>query len=44
MVVSLQEEEVVSFVNDDKVSPILTGIGKVKNATNVARLDVSDAL
>ena len=44
VVVSLQEEGVVSFVNDDKVSPILTGIGKVKNATNVARLDVSDAL
>ena len=42
--VSLQEEGVVvSFVNDDSVSPILTGIGKAKNATSVARLDVSNA-
>ncbi len=44
VVVSLQEGGVVSFVNDDKVSPILTGIGKVKNATSVARLAVSNAL
>ena len=42
--VSLLEEGVVSFVSDDKVSPILTGAGKVKNATSVARLDVSNAL
>ncbi len=44
VVVSLEGVGVVSFVNDDKVSPILTGIGKVKNATSVARLDVSIAL
>ena len=42
--VSLQEEGVVSFMNDDNVSPILTGTGKAKNATSVARLDVSVAL
>ena len=42
--VSLQEEGVVSFVSDDEISPILTGMGKVKNVTSVARLDVSNAL
>ena len=44
MAVSLQEEGVVSFVSDNKRSPILTGMGKVKNATSVARSDVSNAL
>ena len=42
--VSLWEEGVVSFVSDNKISLILTGVGKVKNATSVARSDVSNAL
>ena len=42
--VSLQEEGVVSFVSDDKVSPILTDMGKVKNVTSVAKSGVSNAL
>ena len=43
-VASLPEEGVVSFVSDNKISPILTGMGKVKNATSVARSGVSNAL